>query len=442
MKRPNLRQLLARSSGLMGARLAGGAIALFVNLLIARNFGADTLGLFALAMATASVAAVVLPIGFHSVGTMFVSQYLEQGRHDLVAGFTCQGYRNIAGLTGLAVVVAAALLAAPPVWVHEYALSAVFIVTTAPALALINLNGSVVNAHRRQFAALLPDLVVKPVLMALMIGGVVVLFASPTDFALFGAISAALWASALIQILFMGRIRIAAKPVGKADRRRWRKAALPWMLIAILSDYFIELHLLLAGALSAPAEVAVLHICFRLRVLAAYGMRALYALILPDLYASHERGDDTEFRNNLMRANGLALIYSLAVCAAIIPFGGWVLSLFGDAFVGGRTILMMVCAAMIARAVFGPGPAIMAMKGHHAAAVWILSAGTALSLGAGLALYPTLGIEGIAAAYTLSYSLIAATQWWWVKRNTGIDCSIFACLAGWLGQARLASANR
>ena len=52
--------------------------------------------------------------------------------------------------------------------------------------------------------------------------------------------------------------------------------------------------------LAAPAEVAVLHICFRLRVLAAFGLRALYALVLPDIFASHERGDQVEFRHNVV----------------------------------------------------------------------------------------------------------------------------------------------
>jgi O-antigen/teichoic acid export membrane protein len=201
------------------------------------------------------------------------------------------------------------------------------------------------------------------------------------------------------------------------------------MAISALSDYFIELHLLLAGALAAPAQIAVLHVCFRLRMLAAFGLRALYALILPDIFASYERKDAAEFRSNIMRANCLALAYAFAVCLAVIPLGNWVLSLFGEAFENGRAVLLIVCSAMIARAVFGPAPAIMAMKGQHGSVIWILSAGTAVSLVLGLALFPRLGIEAIAIAYTVSYSLIAVAQWWWVKRRTGIDCSIFAGLA-------------
>ena len=69
----------------------------------------------------------------------------------------------------------------------------------------------------------------------------------------------------------------------EAETKRWRKAALPWMLIAILSGCVIELHPLLAGTLAAPAQFAVLHICSRFWVLATFGLRASYSLISPHL---------------------------------------------------------------------------------------------------------------------------------------------------------------
>ena len=110
-----------------------------------------------------------------------------------------------------------------------------------------------------------------------------------------------------------------------------------------------------------------------------------------------------------------------AVCLAAVPFGGLVLGFFGDGFRDGQTALLIVCVAMATRAVFGPGTAILAMKGHHVSSIWILAAGTALSATIGLALFPTMGIEGIAIAYTISNSAVALVQWWWIRHKTGID---------------------
>jgi O-antigen/teichoic acid export membrane protein len=432
MTRPSVKQLLTRTSGLMAARIAGGAAALIANLLIARHFGAETLGIFALALAAVSLAAVVLPAGFQAVGVMFTSQYLTRNRPGLVGAFARRGYCNILTLTGLgtAALGGVALIGGQAAF-GGHAASAVFAAATAPALAVINFNGSLLNGYRRPFSAMLPDLLFKPLAMILAIFAVVELAGTGSLNALLAAVCLAFWASALVQAGLMRQLKMPKpKPPPKREPRRWRKAALPWMTIAILSDYFIELHLLLAGFLVAPAQVAVLHICFRLRVLAAFGLRALYALILPDLFASYERKDWSELRGNILRANGFALIYALGVCLAIWPLGAWVLGLFGDSFAQARGLLLVVCSAMITRAAFGPAPAIMAMNGDHGAAIRIPVAGAALALGLGIALAPQFGIMAVAVAYSLSYSGIAIAQWWRVKRRTGIDCSIFAGLTG------------
>ena len=63
MSRLSLSQLLTRSSVLMAARVLGGAVAFAANILIARAFGADALGVFALTMALVSLLALVLPLG-------------------------------------------------------------------------------------------------------------------------------------------------------------------------------------------------------------------------------------------------------------------------------------------------------------------------------------------------------------------------------------------
>ncbi|MGI9413164.1 MAG: lipopolysaccharide biosynthesis protein [Hyphomicrobiales bacterium] len=428
MSRLSMPQLLTRSSVLMAARLVGGALAFVVNIVIARQFGADTLGLFALTMALVSLLALVLPFGYQAVGVMFVSQYVERGRADLIRGFVRRGYRNIAiagAIVGLGLFGILSVISDPAL--RHYALSAIYVLAMAPALALLNLNGSVLTAHRRQYGALLPDLLLKP---ALMLAGIAFLAMAVWQVSvdmLLATAAAALWASALWQAVLIRRAGLIPRGTEAAhEPATWRKAALPWMAISLLADYFIELNLLLAGFLAAPAEVAVLHICFRLRVLAAFGLRALYALVLPDIFASHERGDHAEFRQNILRANTLALIYALAVCAVVAAFGAEILAVVGDGFKAGHMALLIVCLPMVTRAVFGPTTAIMAIKGHHSSALWILCAGLVMAVGTGIALFPSLGVDGIAIGFALSYSLIAMGQWLWIKRRTGIDCSLFA----------------
>ena len=164
MIRFSARQLLARFSVLTTARLAG-AVAVFVtNIIIARYFGAEALGQFALFVAAASVVAVILPAGFTAVGPILASEYVSKQQYGLLAGFVTSARRIICitscllaaavlGLVGLA----PGLLRPDHVWI------AIFVCISAPGLALINLHGGVLAGINRQLHGLLPDTFAKPV---------------------------------------------------------------------------------------------------------------------------------------------------------------------------------------------------------------------------------------------------------------------------------------
>ena len=78
----------------------------------------------------------------------------------------------------------------------------------------------------------------------------------------------------------------------------------------------------------------------------------------------------------------------------------------------------------MSRALFGPAPAILAMKGHQLPTVWSLVGGLLVSVTLCLLLFPIYGITGIAIAYTTANTLVSILQWRLVKHLTGLDSSI------------------
>lgn len=83
-------------------------------------------------------------------------------------------------------------------------------------------------------------------------------------------------ASLALLFLTQNSVHMRADVVPKLQLSRWRHAAYPWLLTIFASDLFIEFHILLTGYMAAASEVAVLHVAFRFRVLAAFGMRSIY----------------------------------------------------------------------------------------------------------------------------------------------------------------------
>jgi O-antigen/teichoic acid export membrane protein len=287
----------------------------------------------------------------------------------------------------------------------------------------------VLTGVRRQFSAMLPESLLKPscVLLAVLVS--VIALKSQATVLLLGIICAGFWLTAGFQAWLMYSTPVAPTSGDECDESgRWRTTGWPWMFITLIWDYFIELHLLLAAAAATTAEVAVLHICFRLRVLAGFGTRALYALVLPDLYGANAAGNEREVRASLARANALALAYAIAVCAGVWLIGGFVLGLVGDSFSDAHTALIVMCLTIVVRAIFGPATAVLSMKGIQLPSLWTLIAGLVISMVLSLVLLPPLGVLGIAIAYLIANSAIAVCQWHLALRMTGIDVSIFAGL--------------
>lgn len=416
----------------MAARFAGAGLAFAGNIAIARFLGADALGVFALCMAAASLIAVVLPLGRQATATLFVSEYLANLHHGLLKGYLRNGYAIIWRMSAVALaVVGVGALSFMGQLTSSTVLTALFAVAMAPALAFINFNGGVLTGAHRQFSAALPESLLKPAFILLAVLVTALAWNKQGSPLLLGIICAGCWITAGTQHWLMRSQQLVPAEVDEdRDAPRWSRTGWPWMFISLLWDYFIELHLLLAGLIATTAEIAVLHICFRLRVLAGFGMRALYALVLPDLYGANARQDRATLFSSLSRANALALIYALVVCFGVWFAGEFALGLVDSSFKTAHGALVVMCLTMVARAVFGPATAILAMKGHQLPSLYSLTGGLIVSVLMSLALFPTYGIMGIGVAYLTATSLIAVVQWQLAWKLTGIDCSLFAALRG------------
>ncbi len=190
-------------------------------------------------------------------------------------------------------------------------------------------------------------------------------------------------------------------------------------------DLFIEVHIILAGVLASAAEVAVLHVAFRFRVLAGFGMRSLYALYLPTIVTLNTQKNNAELLLQLNKVNRLAFAYACAVMLLFMLTGSLLMGLFGAEFEQGWVLLLVVSSTLLVRAVFGPAPSILAMQGHQKISAVVMVICLGLSVGGSFLLYPAAGILGIALSYALA-NLIGSVALWVLARNlTGINCALF-----------------
>lgn len=423
---------LGKLASLTSARLAGAGLLFFVNLLLVRSFGSSALAAFALGMAIASLGSSILPRGLHGVASIFAAEYRARENTAVLRAFLNYSRKLILVQGGIAALVAGAIVWQ---WSEELGRGAsagiLFAAAMAPIIASISVNSAVLTGLDRQIEGHLPDTLLRPILVAAGLVGLSLIFPQASIATVLTVIIAATILAGIVQSTIIWRI-IKRMPQGgdrcHKEKTRWRRAGLPWTVNSVLWDYYVEVHIILAALLAGVPEVAILHVCFRIRMLAGFGMRAVHSVIMPSAYAANALNDSPRRDHRIGQANLLALFYALAAYLILAIAGKSILALFGPEFSTAHTLLLIVSLTFVVRAFAGPSATILAMCEHHSHVTASLAASFVFSVVLCLLLGPTYGAIGIAIAYLGSTTISALWLWRVCYNMTGIDSSVFSSI--------------
>ncbi|MEM8539827.1 MAG: hypothetical protein AAGF25_02625 [Pseudomonadota bacterium] len=415
MKQADLSKLLKRFSSLFGARILGSILIFAVNLLIVRVWSEDVLGLFSILLAINAVLAQICSGGFTNIATMLTSKYVAMRKFGWLAGFQSHAYTiRLAGAL-LSFPISLAYL----FWSTDYRGITLIILGLALAVSIfvsatLAFYSAVLVARDQQVRAIVPEVLLRPVLLLFAIIAVAALGWSVSAdqlFILFGVVNIAV----LLIIWRYMKISAAGNEIVPdfSQRGQWNRAAPPWIVTSLVWDFFVELQILVAGFLALPAQVAILHICFRFRMLAGFGMRALYSLLLPDIYAKHAKGADITAA--VRRVHLLGTVYGLCVLLGFVIIGKPLLSLFGPSFTGHLDALLIVSSVVLVRGICGPTPALLAMYGSHLSSSIVMSFCLIGSVAAAPFAYSHWGITGLAGSYAAASIAGSVVLWIYLK---------------------------
>lgn len=423
-------RLISVSSLLTGARLLGAMATLVIMLILTRHFGADVAAGFAVCMAMAATIATVGLLGLQAFSPILVAEYNKTAQYGHLRGFVLFGGIVSIGLTvtlvvGLHFVEWLGVFALMGLELKQSMLTAASVVAIAGvALAF---SAGVLTGFHKQPEAQLPESLLRPFLMLSAIAALALLVVEPKLTNVLALAGAASVVAAAVVIAFLWRQmrQVPAAPMCM-DKARWLRMAPPWLSIALVWDNMIELLLLLAAALVGATEVVLLHICFRYRVLAGFGMRSIYSVSQPRIYEALAAGNSQAVKAIIGMTNILALVYGVVVLAFVALFADILLGLFGSQFRDGKVLLLTICSLIFIRAIFGPAMAVLGANGAQMLVALILVGGFIIAMAASFLLFPYFGVLAIGIAYTGANALSAFALWWLARHKFNLDCGIWA----------------
>lgn len=437
----DLRSKLASQSGVIfAARLLGAGLIFAAQAAMARIWGPTVLGEYLLVMAVVNITGILLPLGFETVGTYFAAEYQAKGQGGHLRRFMKRGYLHIGILTLLLLVFGepiAGLLGEPGRMVASHWLPAV---TMALATGTVFFSGALLVGLRRPFAGFFADALCRPMLVvAAFILTLTV--AAPVE-----GLNHMLWMLALgylavaaIHVVIASRA-VRRLPTGSdlqpSEARRWWRFALPWVLVSLSTDFFFDLDLLLLSALLSREELAIFGVCTRIFALAAFGITAVFSVVMPEMFEREALNDRSGFHRRLGDANLVAAALAVLLVLVVAVGGPFAMMLFGPSFAVGAQPLVLLTLALVVRAFFGPAGLVLSMHDHPNEMLSAVVLGLGTLVAGNFLLVPTFGLMGAAVAALLAQLVWSLVLWTLALRMARIDVSIVPRIRELLGWQR------
>ncbi len=429
----SLRQrLLSQSTVIFGARLFGAGLTFLVQVAIARFLGSQALGEYILVMATVNVVAVVMPLGFEATGTYFAAEYRAKGEGRLLRGFMLRAYGHIAATGVLLLLIGypvAQMFGEPGRAIaSHWTPAAVLAISTA----MVFVSGAMLVGLKRPFAGFFAETLFRP-LLAIAGFAMAVAMIGQGD-----GINIILWVLslgyAIVAVVQLAMLWRAADtiPAGNGSTatevRRWWYFAVPWVALVVAGDFFFDIDLLLLAGHMPHEQLAVFGVCTRIFSLVAFGVGAVYAVTMPDMFESEALKDREGFHRKIGEANLIASGLSVALLAVVLILSPVAFWLFGPEFQAGVVPLAILCVGLVVRSVFGPSQVVLSIHNRPYAALPAVAVSLASLIVANFALVPLFGLIGAAVAALIAMTVWSGALWLTTLRVAGVDVSLRARL--------------
>ena len=159
------RKLASQSSIIFAARIFGASFIFVAQALIARLWGADLLGEFLLVVASVNLVSVVMPLGYHTVGTYFAAEYRARGNRRQLLAFLTRSYGFVALTFAGLVVIGPMLLEFIGQGQGAVALHFVPFALLTLGTAVVYVNSATLIGLKRPFAGFFADTLLRPMIV-------------------------------------------------------------------------------------------------------------------------------------------------------------------------------------------------------------------------------------------------------------------------------------
>lgn len=410
-------------------RMLSAVIALVSQIILARLMGGFEYGIFVFVWVMTILVGNMSCLGFHSVVVRYLPLYRTEQDYGALFGIASTARVLSMGLaTTIGAVGALALYLFPTAFPPHYATPILLALLTLPMVALGDVLAGTARAHNWALAAFSQTYLIRPTLtLALMIVAVSAGY-SPTAVTAMSAALAATYMTSLFQLVNITRRMAGHYPRAKRQYilSDWLKVALPIFLVEGIGYVMTNADVVFVGFYLQPEEVAIYFAAAKIMALMQFVMFSVKSAAAPRYSALVAEGD----RKGLARFAGDMARWSfwsaLGVGAVMLLVGERLLSLFGQNFAAGYSLMVILFTGYLAKASVGPGDVLLTMAGRQRICALLYAFVIAANIGLNTLLIPLYDLTGAAVAIAGAMIVEALLLHLVVRRTLGIVLFAFA----------------
>lgn len=420
----HIREMVSGASVSFGFRILGAVGQFFFSVLIARLFGADGFGVYALALAIIVVSSTVGRWGLDQSVLKHIAVFADQGEWGAVKASFSKAFLMVSILS-LVMTIVIFLLAewVSTVLFNEPGLTDLLQIMAFGIFpfAILNLIAESLRALKKVGVYTLVQGLLVPVVSALfLMGGVFVSSSVNTVayaymLACYVTLVAAflLWRRALNQVA--GR---EMKGTVRSIVLLNTAAPMAWVALVGIAMSFSETILL--GIFHSSSEVGVYAAALRLALLINFVIIAFNSILAPKFAALYKQNALSEITRLANSSVWMMSVLTLPIFGLFFIFPEYLLSLFSPDFAMASTALMILAFGQLINIIAGPVGIILLMSGHETLMRKNALIAALISFSLGVVFIPVYGVIGAACAATTGMIILNGLLSWSVGKKLGV----------------------
>lgn len=199
-------------------------------------------------------------------------------------------------------------------------------------------------------------------------------------------------------------ILILKKPRFRTDQNTWVfvKEALPMMLSSSILVLMSWMDTFVMGVYENEAEVGIYSVAVKITTLTTFSLQAINSILAPKIAKSYANNETINYKKFIQFSTKINFIITFIVASLIVILSPYLLSLFGQGFEAGVSVLVVLCAGQMINSISGSVGVVMQMIGEQKMFQNFMVSALIINLVLTLILTPIYGGIGAATATVVS----------------------------------------